>query len=145
MRNDAKYRIFIKSLQVKVLKESKNTIINVINLTGSRSYVRELRSRKFTSLCSLRSNCHNYHTFKALWRASRSNCEASPSGYSISSHSNWSLKAFLKIGITSATVTSMSSSSEMLVTPLPSMPHGTIWSNHLRSVLQLSARPWVVM
>lgn len=44
----------------------------------------------------------------------------------------------------SCTLTSRRSSLLSDVTPLPSMPHGTMWENQDRSVLQFRARPWDV-
>lgn len=57
---------------------------------------------------------------------------------------NWSLKASSRWGTVSSTLTSLPSSALSDVTPFPSTPHGTMWPNHDRSVLQFRAKPWEV-
>lgn len=63
---------------------------------------------------------------------------------SVSWQLNWSLKASSSWGMASSTLTSLCSSALSEVTPFPSMPQGTMCSNHDRSVLQFRAKPWDV-
>lgn len=64
---------------------------------------------------------------------------------SVSRQSNWSAKASSRWGMVSSTPTSLCSLALSDVTPLPSIPHGTMWPNHDMSVLQFRAKPWDVM
>lgn len=67
------------------------------------------------------------------------------SSWEISVQWNTSSKASRKGSVISSTVTCLWSSSLREVTPFPSSPQGTMWSNHVRSVQQFSARPWEVI
>lgn len=58
---------------------------------------------------------------------------------------NCSVKASSSFGIASSVEISRPSSRLSEVTPFPTIPHGTMLSNQLMSVLQLRAKPWEVM
>lgn len=55
------------------------------------------------------------------------------------------LKLLINIGAASCVVKFLPNSLERLVTPFPSIPQGTICSNHFKSVLQFNAKPCVVI
>ena len=66
-------------------------------------------------------------------------------GSIFTSHSNSCEKDSKKGCITSAMVIGFPSSWDNVVTPLSSIPQGTMWENHVRSLLMFIAIPCVVM